>query len=146
MLLLLLLLLLPVMLLLMLFIEARDAELSALSDLTQQSGLSHHFLLPHSNPPTSTPTVAPPNHPTPLTQPPPQDLVSRLSKPMARLQLLSDVAAKVAAKYAGAPAILSLLHATWEEKQGQAEASKLLLDLLQAAAVPYFVTLATWLT
>ena len=49
---------------------------------------------------------------------------------MARLKLLAVVAARVAYRHGGAPAILTELHNAYEEHQGQAEASKLLLDLL----------------
>jgi len=66
--------------------------------------------------------------------------------PMAALKLVATIAAEASSRCLRGAGLLSLLHAKVSALMGDADAHKLALRLLRAAAEPYFSMLEKWLT
>jgi gamma-tubulin complex component 2 len=66
--------------------------------------------------------------------------------PMAALKLVATVAAEASSRCLRGAGLLSLLHTKASALMGDADAHKLALRLLRAAAEPYFSMLEKWLT
>lgn len=66
--------------------------------------------------------------------------------PMAALKLVASIAAEASSRRLRGAGLLSLLHTKVGALMGDADAHKLALRLLRAAAEPYFAMLERWLT